>query len=177
MLTYNNEVLQRIIQELKIQNKKQYELTEFLGLNEKNFGNWKSGLSQSYLKYLHAIADFLDVSVEYLKGETDIKKTSFENEERFNEIYELIKDLSETDIIALKAFIAGLKANRKSNIQSATDALFGIKDIPIKHPTRTMKIAAYGGGVMEHEITATDEEIMQAIEESEDDQFIIKKQD
>lgn len=44
-------------------------------------------------------------------------------------------------------------------------------------PTRTMKIAAYGGGVIDHEITATDKEIMQAIEESEDDQFIIKKQD
>ncbi len=74
MLTYNNEVLQRIIYELKIQNKKQYELTEFLGLNEKNFGNWKSGLSQSYMKYLHAIANFLGVSVEYLKGETDDKR-------------------------------------------------------------------------------------------------------
>ena len=67
------EVLHRIIQELSVQNRKQYELTEFLGLSEKNFGSWKAGLSSSYLKRLHAIAQFLNVSVEYLRGETNDK--------------------------------------------------------------------------------------------------------
>ena len=66
-------ILQRIIDEMKLQNKKQYELTDFLKINRNSFGNWKAGLNKSYLKYLHAIADFLNVSVEYLKGETDVK--------------------------------------------------------------------------------------------------------
>lgn len=66
-------ILQKIIDEMKLQNKKQYELTDFLKINRNSFGNWKAGLNKSYLKYLHAIADFLNVSVEYLKGETDVK--------------------------------------------------------------------------------------------------------
>ena len=35
------------------------------------FGNWQSGRNTSYKKYLHGIAEFLGVSVEYLRGETD----------------------------------------------------------------------------------------------------------
>lgn len=68
--------LQRIVQEMKEQCKKQLELTNFLGLSQNAFGNWKAGLNTSYKKYLHAIADFLNVSVEYLKGETDVKKSA-----------------------------------------------------------------------------------------------------
>lgn len=66
--------LQRIIDEMKNQKKKQYELTDYLGLNHNSFGNWKQGLNSSYKKYLHAIAEYLGVSVEYLRGETDIKE-------------------------------------------------------------------------------------------------------
>lgn len=66
--------LERIVDELKIQNKKKLELTEYLGVVNSAFGNWVAGRNQSYKKYLHAIASFLNVSVEYLKGETDVKK-------------------------------------------------------------------------------------------------------
>lgn len=105
--------LERIIEELKIQNKKQIDLTNFLGLTHNNFGNWKNGRNTSYLKYLHAIASYLDVSVEYLKGETDIKKPPSEDGERFDELYSMVEGLNETEITMLKAFVAGLKANRK----------------------------------------------------------------
>jgi transcriptional regulator with XRE-family HTH domain len=109
-------ILEKIIKEMTAQGKKQYELTDFLGLNHNTFGNWKSGLNQSYLKYLHAIADFLGVSVEYLKGETDIKeKPLSENEERLKELYNLTADLTDSDIDVLKAFVAGLKANRNKD--------------------------------------------------------------
>lgn len=111
-----DSILEKIIKEMNEQNKKQYELTDFLGLNHNTFGNWKSGLNRSYLKYLHAIADFLGVSVEYLHGETDIKeKPLSENEERLNELYEMTKGLNENEINALKAFCAGLKANHKQD--------------------------------------------------------------
>ena len=106
--------LQRIITELKIQKKRQSDLTDFIGVTDSTFGNWKKGLNQSYLKYLHAISDFLGVSVEYLRGETDVKEKPLpENEERLKELYELTKDLTEAETVAFKAFLAGLKANRK----------------------------------------------------------------
>jgi transcriptional regulator with XRE-family HTH domain len=72
--------LQRIIEELKSKNLRQIDLTNFLGTTHNTFGNWKSGLNKSYLKYLHAIASYLDVDVEYLKGETDIKKAPLSEE-------------------------------------------------------------------------------------------------
>lgn len=108
--------LQRIITELKIQKKRQSDLTDFISVTDSTFGNWKKGLNQSYLKYLHAIADFLNVSVEYLKGETDKKeKPLSENEERLKELYDLTADLSETEIQLLKAYAAGIKANRENH--------------------------------------------------------------
>lgn len=66
--------LKRIIEELQTHHKKKTDLTEHLGMVNSAFGNWIAGRNKSYLKYLHAIADFLDVSVEYLKGETDQKR-------------------------------------------------------------------------------------------------------
>ena len=66
--------LQRIIAELKAKQKKKIELTDHLGLVNSAFGNWVSGRNKSYRKYIHGIADFLGVSVEYLKGETDQKE-------------------------------------------------------------------------------------------------------
>jgi DNA-directed RNA polymerase specialized sigma subunit len=106
--------LKRIVEELKLKKIKKTDLTNYLGFSSSAiFGNWISGRNTSYLKYLHAIASYLDVSVEYLKGETDIKKTPIDNDERLDEIYELVKNLDESEQMALKAFVAGLKANRK----------------------------------------------------------------
>lgn len=66
--------IKRIIDELSSKNKKKIDLTNYLGLVSSAFGNWQSGRNQSYKKYLHAIAEFLGVSVEYLRGETDQKE-------------------------------------------------------------------------------------------------------
>ena len=105
--------LQRILNELKTQGKLQKALTDFLGLASNIFGNWKRGANSSYKKYIHAIADYLDVSVEYLRGETDIKKPPITKDERIDELYEMAKDLTDAELVALKAFVAGLKANKK----------------------------------------------------------------
>lgn len=106
--------LKRIVEELKLNKIKKTDLTNYLGFSSSAiFGHWISGRNTSYLKYLHAIASYLDVSVEYLKGETDKKKPPTENGERFDELYSMVEGLNETEITMLKAFVAGLKANRK----------------------------------------------------------------
>ena len=107
-----DSILERIINELAVQNKPQQDLTDYLGINHTSFAAWKKGRNQSYKKYLHTIAEFLGVSVEYLRGETDQKeKPPIVEDERLKELYELTAGLSDTDIIALKSFVAGLKAN------------------------------------------------------------------
>lgn len=65
--------MQRIVSELKLQGKKQTELADYIGVTSNVITDWKSGRIKSYSKYIFAIADFLNVSVEYLKGETDVK--------------------------------------------------------------------------------------------------------
>ncbi|MBR3778173.1 MAG: hypothetical protein IKL13_00405 [Clostridia bacterium] len=68
--------LERIVAELKAQGLKKIDLTNHLGLVSSCFGNWMAGRNTSYRRYLHGIADFLGVSVEYLRGTTDVKEKS-----------------------------------------------------------------------------------------------------
>ena len=59
-------ILNNIIDELKKQKMKQKDLTDYLGLTKNAFTDWKGGKSESYKKYLPQIAEFLNVSVDYL---------------------------------------------------------------------------------------------------------------
>ena len=110
-------VLDRICELLAAQRKKQKDLTDYLGISKNSFTDWKSGRVKSYTKHIPQIADFLGVSTDYLLGieESPIKKPLSEDEERLMELYNMTADLSEAEITALKAFCAGLKANRKQD--------------------------------------------------------------
>ena len=92
-------VLNNIISLLKEQNKKQIDLTKFLGLSKNIFSEWKSKRSTSYMKHLPQIAEFFNVSVDYLLG----KETSVtENDFTYALYNELTHDLSEEQIQQLK---------------------------------------------------------------------------
>ena len=67
--------LEKISQLLHQQNKKQKDLTDFLGLTKNTFTNWKLGTSESYKKYIDKIAEFFGVSTDYLLGVEEIKNT------------------------------------------------------------------------------------------------------
>lgn len=58
------DILDRITKLLG--NREQKELTNYLGLNNVAFSEWKSGKSKSYRKYLIEIAEFFNVSIDYL---------------------------------------------------------------------------------------------------------------
>lgn len=66
-------ILERTIALLVESGKSQKELAEYLDISKNVFTDWKSGRLKSYKRYVHGIADYFGVSVEYLKGETDIK--------------------------------------------------------------------------------------------------------
>ena len=61
-------VIQNIIKLLKEQGKTQKSLTDYLGITQNAFTDWKSGRIKSYTKHLPKIADYLGVSVDYLLG-------------------------------------------------------------------------------------------------------------
>ncbi|MBQ4509792.1 MAG: helix-turn-helix domain-containing protein [Clostridia bacterium] len=69
MLTEQEKLtLTRIIGLLKEKKISKREFCQYLNVSPSNFGNWVSGRNTSYMKYIHAIASFLDVSIDYLLG-------------------------------------------------------------------------------------------------------------
>ena len=104
------EVLHKIIQLLKENNKRQMDLTDYLGISKNAFTNWKIGDNSSYMKHLPKIAEFFDVSVDYLLG----KETSIAEHDFTYALYnELAHDLSEDQIQQLKQFADFLRNNKK----------------------------------------------------------------
>ena len=75
--------IDNIITLLKEQNKTQKELCDYLGITKNAFTDWKSGRIKSYTKHLPQIAEFFNVSVDFLLGKSNQKekKPSAESEE------------------------------------------------------------------------------------------------
>lgn len=94
-------ILDRISYLLKADNKEQKDLTNFLGLNNVAFSDWKAGKSKSYLKYLIEIAEFFDVSIDYLaygKENLLISELSDDEQELLNN-YKKLSDKSKGRIL------------------------------------------------------------------------------
>lgn len=70
-----------------------YELGKKTGTHPTTVSNWLAG-SEPQARKLQAIAEYYNVSIEYLKGETDIKKDPIpENGNEVSEIDQLVLDL------------------------------------------------------------------------------------
>ncbi len=84
--------LEKISHLLHQQKKKQKDLTDYLGLTKNTFTNWKLGASESYKKHIDKIAEFFDVSTDYLLG---IEKKPLINEDE--ELTEYLQELKSRD--------------------------------------------------------------------------------
>jgi len=98
------DTLNKILDELVSQGKTQKELSNLLGLNKNTLTDWKNGKSHSYKKYINEIAKFLDVSVDSLLGNTDIKNKPAvqENDELSDNIKIIVEKLKQLDKDNLK---------------------------------------------------------------------------
>lgn len=67
------DTLEKIVYILKQSNKTQKDLTDYLGVQKTAFTQWKLGKNTSYLKHISKIAEYLNVSADYLLGNSDIK--------------------------------------------------------------------------------------------------------
>lgn len=110
-----NNIIQNIIKLLKEQNKTQKNLTDYLGITQNAFTDWKSGRIKSYNKHLPKIAEFFDVTVDYLLGK--------ENENKSDDKPNIIinNSFSEHEINLINAYRA------QQRLQPAVDRLLGIE--------------------------------------------------
>lgn len=104
------EVLTRILTLLDEQHIQQKELSDYLGLSKCAMTGWKNGNNTSYMKHLPKIAEFFNVSVDYLLGK-EIPTT--DNNFTYALYNELTHDLSEDNIQQLKQFADFLRNSKK----------------------------------------------------------------
>ena len=92
------DVLNNILNLLDEKNIQQKVLSDFLGLSKNTITGWKNGNNTSYKKYLPQIAEFFNVSVDYLLGNENT------NDFTYAMYNELTHDLSEEKIDQLKKY-------------------------------------------------------------------------
>ena len=106
--------LNKISEELKTQKRTQKELCEYLGINKTAFSEWKNGKSSSYKKYLPQIADFFNVSVDYLLEKTEIKTPVTDESDELNEYLEQLKTRPE-----MRMLFSLTKSATKEDVEKA----------------------------------------------------------
>lgn len=104
------DILDRI--SMLLGSREQRELTSFLGLKSVAFSEWKSGKSKSYRKYLIEIADFFNVSLDYLvygkeKSSPMVDLTADEQEMLY--IYKGLSDINKVRVKERATVLAELE--------------------------------------------------------------------
>lgn len=106
------DTLTKILGIMKEQRVSQQEICQYLNLTKQTFSDWKSGKSESYLKYLPQIAEYLDVSVDYLLGKTPSPEREDipEDEKRLRE---LLSQMSEEQLQTALKIISAIAEEKK----------------------------------------------------------------
>lgn len=106
------DTLHRITQELIKRNKTQKDLTDFLGVHKNTYSAWNAGRNKSYNKYIYQIADFLGVSVDYLRGDSDDVGTSAAGDVNAAELLNIYNKLSAVDRAKLLVYADSLLSGK-----------------------------------------------------------------
>lgn len=119
------DILDRI--SMLLGSREQQELTSFLGLKSVAFSEWKSGKSKSYRKYLIEIADFFNVSLDYLvygkeKSSSKIKLTS--DEQELLSYYNELQDIDKGRVLGTAKTLAELKVATEFEIKEEPEERF-----------------------------------------------------
>lgn len=97
---------------------KQQYIFDCLGVNRTLFADWERGKSKPANRHIEAIADILQTTPEYLRGETDKKErpADWTGNKLDNEFIELYKQLSDEQKELIKASVRGIiDAKKKSD--------------------------------------------------------------
>ncbi len=85
-----------------LDNREQQELTDFLKLKKTAYSDWKAGKSKSYRKYLIEIAEFFNVSIDYLVYGKEKSSSSIEltdDEQELLTYYNMLNDIGKGIVI------------------------------------------------------------------------------
>lgn len=104
-----------ILKKLREENKiSQQKLANELKVSQSTVGMWENGKNKPEFDTLIKIADYFNVSVDYLLGKSENKKMPADENisELDKKLINLLLDLSPDEIQRVRDFVQGLKANR-----------------------------------------------------------------
>lgn len=130
------DILDRIIELLGDRDQK--ELTEYLGLKNVAFSEWKSGKSKSFRKYLIEIAEFFNVSLDYLvfgKKQPNVGNIT-EDERNLLKYYKELNDLDKGSVLG-KAEGLAEAARRQKALAAAPIKKAKPKAVKLPEPEQT----------------------------------------
>lgn len=91
-------IIAKITQLLDSKKLSQKDLTDYLGIDKSTFSQWKNGKSQSYNKYLSKIAEFFNVSTDYLLGNNGHNnENNEENQDSLKVLFRHLQEIPEND--------------------------------------------------------------------------------
>lgn len=103
------DTLAKILNLLNERNIKQQEFAKAIGVRKQAISEWKNGTTKSYMKYIDKIADYFNVSTDYLLG----NKTHSEVPDPL--FLEELNGLTESELEDVKEYIKFLKSKRKDH--------------------------------------------------------------
>lgn len=114
---------------------------------------------------LYALSNFLKIPIAELLAE----KSVYSDDEK--KLLDYYRSLSDDDKITALGDLIRFATQKKNNAETAADLAPKAPDTAGERKEREIAVAAYGGGVFKHKITATDEELRRALEEDEQEDF------
>ena len=102
----NKSIFMRIDQLMKHQNKKIKDLNDYLGLKQSTYDNWKRGKSESYLKHIDRIAEYLNVTPNYLIcGSDSVEKAEDRHKMMEDRLVNMFRSISDKDAEVLMKIV------------------------------------------------------------------------
>lgn len=105
------DILNKINYLLEKNNLKQKDLTDYLGIEKSVFSSWKNGKSKSYSKYIAEIAQFFNVSIDYLLDNGKSPSGEFE-------------ELQDDDLIILNRNAKNLTPEQRKQLLDIAKVMF-----------------------------------------------------
>ena len=94
----NSDVFGRIDQLMTTQKKKIKDMNDYLGVKQSTYDNWKRGKSESFMKHLERIAEFLNVTPNYLVCGSETVETITNKRKKMEErLISIIRSVSDKE--------------------------------------------------------------------------------
>jgi len=108
------QVLRNIEQLIKEKGINKKIFLEAMGMNKTTWSNWEKGYSSTFYENISKIADYFNVSTDYLLGRTEIKTALSEQplSPRQKELLEKLIVLSSDDFGRVEGYVDSLKEKR-----------------------------------------------------------------